>query len=68
MLESLVRAELDHRAADVLVDVVDVDVVRACLVGGAREGARERRVLDSGVDEDVLAGSTFAPTPMATAA
>ena len=49
-------AELDHRPAHVLVDVVDVDITCTSVVGGAGERTSEFGVLDARVDEDVLAG------------
>ena len=53
--ERLLGPELDERLADVVVLVQDVDVARAGLVGRARQGARERRVLDEAADLDILA-------------
>ena len=46
---------LDVRAANVLVSVGDVDIAGAGSVGGARELANERRVLDERVDPEHLA-------------
>ena len=46
---------LDPGVASVLVDVVDVDVARAVLVGDPRDRAHQRRVLDEPVDQDGLA-------------
>ena len=57
MVEGLVGAELDHRAPDVLVPELDVDIARARRVCLARERPGERRVLDLRPDEGVLAGS-----------
>ena len=54
-LEHLVRALLDHRAANVLVEVGGVDVTGADLVRDVGDLAHERRMLDQPGDEDVLA-------------
>jgi hypothetical protein len=40
----------------VVVLVQDIDVARAGLVRGQRQGAHERRVLDEAADLDVLPG------------
>ena len=52
--QRLVRAELDHRLAHVLVAVDGIDVAGAGLVGGARDGADELSVLDQARDDDEL--------------
>ena len=54
--ERLVRAELDHRAPDVLVVVDDVDERRARPVRLPRQRAHEVSVLDEAVDEHLLPG------------
>jgi len=56
VVESLFGAELDHRAAHVLVAVEDVHVACARPVRRARQRPCERCVLDPRADEDVLAG------------
>src|SRR5262249_124417 len=52
--ERRVGAELDHRLADVVVDVADVDVPRAGAVPRAGERLRERRVIDVRQQEERL--------------
>src|SRR4051794_17971003 len=54
--ERLVRPELDHRAPDVLVGVLDVDERRACPIRLPRERAHQLGVLDEPVDEHLLSG------------
>jgi hypothetical protein len=56
VFQRFVGAELDHRAAYVLVAVVDVDVTCARLVRRPRQRTCERCVLDPRADEDGLAG------------
>ena len=54
MRERVVGAELDHRVADVVVAVADVDVPRAGTVRGARQRPRKRRMLHLRGEEDGL--------------
>ena len=54
--QDLVSRVLDQGAAHVRVGVTDVDVSRTRAVGGARNGADERRMLDVAGDLDELAG------------
>ena len=52
--QGLVGAELDHRLANVGIAVLDGDVRCTCRIGGSREGARQRGVLDVRDHEDRL--------------
>ena len=52
--EHVVVGQLDHRAADVLVCVADVDVARARLVSGTGDRAGELGVVDQAVHEQRL--------------
>jgi hypothetical protein len=61
--ERFVRAELDHRAAHVVVVVDDMDVRSAGLVCLADESPPEPRVRDVGVDEHLLSRLDIRPRP-----